>query len=80
MSILSDGRITNREYYTPADIAREVGQTPRTIRSFLRWRYPEHERGVWWRLSSAEYSAALRELCLQDKTRKRGCVRRRRDN
>jgi hypothetical protein len=79
MPILGDGRIIEAEYYTPADIARVVGQEVTTIRAFLRWRYPGHHARSWWRLSEAEYSRVLRELRVQDKARKRGCIRRRRD-
>jgi hypothetical protein len=70
-----------QRFYTPRDIAEEVGQTPRNIREYLRERFPRRFAGSWWRLSRAEYENALRELqtprdnAKPGKRRRRGCIR-----
>jgi len=47
---------------TPADLARELGMSDRTIRAYLRERYPDHELNSRWRLTQSEADDVRREF------------------
>lgn len=68
----------NREYYGTRYIAAAIGQTERTVRSYLRERDPAHEG--WWRFTAEEAHAIIRALrCRPDVVpRRRGNLRRHR--
>lgn len=48
--------------YTPQQIAAATGVSPQTVRRYLLENWRAHERGQWWRLSSAEYEFAVGQL------------------
>ena len=52
----------NEPFYTPAQIAAVVRYTPETVRSYLAFKYPQHQRGCWWRLEREEYEFAIAEM------------------
>jgi hypothetical protein len=49
-------------YFTPTHIATATGLTARTVRTYLRERFPRHESDTWWRLDAREYDIIVREL------------------
>ena len=70
-------------YYTPRDLAREMGQSERTARRVLNEAGIRHERGQWWRfdLDRAEERITIErvraELATPKSSRRFGCRRRR---
>ena len=71
-------------YYTPRDLAREMGQSERTARRVLAEAGIKHERGQWWRFDLNREGERLsldevrRVLARPTSKRRYGCRRRRR--
>ena len=72
------------DYYTPHDLAREIGQSKRTARRVLSEAGIKHERGQWWRFDLDRPDERMTieevraELARPKSKRRNGCRRRRR--
>lgn len=63
-------------YYTPRDLARDLGQSENTALRVFGELFPEHERGTWWRFEMSERERILRAIARN--SRRRFGARRRR--
>jgi hypothetical protein len=59
--------------YGPRALAREAGQSARTIRRFLSEKYPGHEG--WWIFSERQFHELIQELKTRNPDRRHGGLR-----